>query len=202
MSDLRPVADAGPPRAALPFELSRSDQVIGAEYRAITETVRGLLVLHDGQLTVQWRRERTTDRYGTEVRSDRELEPVRATTVPLIALATARVERRWFRRGVQVVITAADLAAFDAIAGQDGLQLEHPGELRLPVAASARREADAFASELELAIAELALSRAESTRPALAPSSLDVSGQAARSSAGADRSTSPTDRHPVLDSVE
>jgi hypothetical protein len=167
MSDLRPAVDIGPPRAALPFELSRSNQVIGAEYRMITETIRGLIVLHDGQIAVQWRRERQTERYGAEVRSDRELEAVRATVVPLGALATVRVERRRWRRSMDLVITASDLAAFDALAGQEGLQLAHPGELRLPVAPSARGQADEFASELALAIAQLALTRVEASASTL-----------------------------------
>lgn len=150
-----------PARAALPFVLTRTEQVFGAEYRVIEETLQGLLVLQGEQLTVQWRREQQTNRYGEEIRSDRAIDAVRTTAVPLAALASARLDERWWRRQASLVITAADLAAFDGVAGADGLQLDHPGELRVPVARAAREQARSFTNELEFALAEIAMQRAE-----------------------------------------
>jgi hypothetical protein len=156
-----------PARAALPFVLTRTDKVYGEEFRVTEETLQGLLVLQGDQLQLQWRREQQTNRYGTEVRSDRAIDPVRATAVPLSALSSARLEERWWRRSAWLVIMAADLAAFDGVAGADGLQLDHPGELRVPVARAAREQARSFVNELEYALAELAMQRAEADEPRL-----------------------------------
>lgn len=173
-SDPTDAEAALPARAAFPFVLTRSDQVFGEETRITTETLQGLLVLQGGQLQVQWRREQQTNRYGMEVRSDRAIDPVRATAVPLGALSSARLEERWWRRGAWLVIMAADLAAFDGVAGADGLQLDHPGELRVPVARAAREQARSFVSELEYALAELAIQRAEAAEPRLPRSRREV----------------------------
>jgi hypothetical protein len=158
-----PSADGSqaPARAALPFVLSRKQQVYGAEYQVTRETLHGLLVLQGEQLTVQWRREQQTNRYGQEVRSDRAIDAVRTTAVPLTALTSARLEERWWRRSASLVLTAADLAAFDAVAGTDGLQLDHPGELRVPIVRAAREQARSFTNELEYVLAEMAMRRAE-----------------------------------------
>lgn len=166
-SDPADAEAALPARAALPFVLTRTDQVFGAEYRVTEETMQGLLVLQGDQLQVQWRREQQTNRYGTEVRSDRAIDPVRATAVPLGALSAARLEERWYRRRAWLVIVAADLAAFDGVAGADGLQLDHPGELRVPIVRAARERARSFVNELEYALAELAMQRAEAAAPRL-----------------------------------
>ncbi len=165
-----PVAHStAPPRAALPFVLTRTEQVFGAEYRVIEETLQGLLVLQGEQLTVQWRREQQTNRYGEEIRSDRAIDAVRTTAVPLTALTSARLDERWWRRQSSLVITASDLAAFDGVAGADGLQLDHPGELRVPVARAAREQARSFVNELEYALAEVAMRRAEADDVRVSP---------------------------------
>jgi hypothetical protein len=150
--------------AALPFTLRRGQDVVGAsEITSTRETVHGLLRLDGDRLIVQWRVARSTDRVGREIRTDHEMEPVREVTVPLSALAAARVRRVWWRwpPGSRIVLTAADLRAFEEIAGGGGLQLSHPAELSLPIRRADRLTALEFAGELELAVAERALAAAE-----------------------------------------
>jgi hypothetical protein len=156
--------------AALPFVLRRSDDVVGlTEITSTTETVHGLLRLEPDQLRVQWRVGRATERVGRQIRTDRELEAVREVVLPLSALASARVRWSWRRwpPGRRLVLTAADLAAFEQIAGAGGLLLDHPAELELRVPRPNLGEAREFCADLELALSELALRAAES-RPHLA----------------------------------
>ena len=150
--------------AALPFTLRRSKDVIGAgEITSTQETVHGLLRLDGERLLIQWRTSRAIDRVGTEIRTDNELEPVRELRLPLSALAGAEV--RWsrlpWRRGGQLLLTAADLLAFDELAGKDGLQLKHPAQFEIRIGRESRFAALEFASELELALADRALRLAE-----------------------------------------
>jgi hypothetical protein len=146
---------------ALPFVLKRSDDVIaGAEITTTAETVHGLLRLDRDRLRIQWRMSRETSRVGTEIRSDKELGAVREVVVPLDALAAASVRLwRWFPWRVRFVLTAADLRAFEEVAGEQGLRLDHPAELVLRIRPSDRLAAEEFASELELAIAERSMQR-------------------------------------------
>jgi hypothetical protein len=159
-----------PHSAALPFVLHRSHDAIGLHdsvgIREITsthETVHGLLRLEGDRVYVQWRVARSTDRVGKEIRTDREVEPVREVTLPLSAIAGAGVQWRWWKwpPGPYLVLTAADLRAFEEVAGAAGLNLDHPAELALRLRRADREIGTAFASDLELAVAERALAAAE-----------------------------------------
>jgi hypothetical protein len=147
----------GPHNAALPFTLKRERQVIGSrEIVTTTEKVHGLLRLHGDTLTIQWRVARSTDTIGTEIRTDEEVDPVREVTIPLAGIAGATVRQHWtdFFRGPRLILTAADLRAFEDIAGFAGLQLDHPARLTLRLRKPDRLAAHEFAAELQLALAE------------------------------------------------
>lgn len=152
-----------PHSAAVPFILHRSHDVVGA--LAITstkETVHGLLRLDGDRLVVQWRIARSTDHVGMEIRTDRQVDPVREVVVPLSAVAGAAVRWRWsWPPGAYLVLTAADLRAFEAVAGAAGLSLDHPAELALRLRGADRVLGAEFAAELELAIAGRELEGAE-----------------------------------------
>lgn len=98
-----------------------------------------------------------------QIRTDRELEAVRELSVPLTALAGARVRWSWrhWPPGVHLVLTAGDLRAFEEIAGEGGLRLDHPAQLAIRVPYAQRMAAQDFASRLELALADHALRDAE-----------------------------------------
>ncbi len=151
-----------PHTAAVPFHLKRSSDVFGAaSYTSTTETIHGLVRLDGDRLIFQWRLARKTDHYGTEMRSDQEYEAVREVEIPLEAVAGASVRRRWWEvlAGPKLVLTAADLRAFEEVAGEGGLRLKHPAELVVRLHRSDRMLAVEFAAELALAVAERALER-------------------------------------------
>ena len=152
-----------PHSAALPFVLHRSHDSVGIrEITSTHETVHGLLRLDGDQIHVQWRVARSTDRVGMEIRTDREVEPVREVSVPLSAIAGAAVRWRWkWPPGPYLVLTAADLRAFEEVAGAAGLSLDHPAELALRLRRADRPLGSEFAGDLELAVAERALAAAE-----------------------------------------
>lgn len=146
--------------AALPFTLVRGDDVLSGEgYTATWETVHGLLRLEADELLIQWRVARETSHMGVEMRSDTELEPVREVAIPLRGVAGAVVRRRWWEwfKAPRLVLTAADLRAFEGVTGEQGLRLSHPAELVLPLRRSDRLAAEEFSAELALAVAELAV---------------------------------------------
>jgi hypothetical protein len=152
-----------PHLAAIPFLLERSHDVIGREITSTSETIHGLLRLDGARLVVQWRLERTTERIGSEIRSDREVEPVREVVLPLESVAGAQLRTSiwpWIRRA-RLVLTAADLRAFEPIAGAAGLEVDHPAELTLFVRRADLAIAGEFVGELELAIAERGVALAE-----------------------------------------
>ena len=155
-----------PHSGALPFLLRRSDDVIGEHgITSTSETVHGLLRLDGERLMIQWRLARQTDQVGRQIRTDREVEPVREVELPLAALAAASVRLSWWpwRKdgGARLVLTAADLRAFEQIAGEGGLKLDHPAELVVRVRRGDRMAAIEFAGELELALAERTLRAAD-----------------------------------------
>ncbi len=83
---------------ALPFTLHRSNGVIsGKEITSTVETIHGLLRVDSDSLVLQWRVQRRTDRVGAEIRSDRELDPVREASIPIASVSGAAV--RWPRWG-------------------------------------------------------------------------------------------------------
>jgi hypothetical protein len=153
--------------AALPFTLTRSDSVVGEEIVSTTERVHGLLRLDGERLVLQWRVSRSTQRVGSEIRTDRETEPVREVEIPLAALAGATVRWVWWRwpPGRYLALTGADLRAFEEAARTGGLQLDHPAELLVQVRRADFLAAREFAGELDLAIADRALRAAEAARP-------------------------------------
>jgi hypothetical protein len=153
--------------AALPFMLARSQDVVGvSEITSTTERVHGLLRLDGEELVIQWRVARSTDRVGArEIRTDRVLEPVREVVLPLHYVAGAAVRWRWWEwpPGPRLLLVAADLHAFEDIAGSAGLRLDHPAELAFRVRHRDRLAAREFAGDLAMALADLAIRTAEQT---------------------------------------
>jgi len=142
--------------AALPFHLKRAhEQFTMSDFTTTTERIHGLLRLEKDRLVVQWRLARTTERMGAaSMSTDRELEEVREITLPLTAVAGARVRRRWWQIAPSLVLRAADLQAFDGVAGQEGLALDHPAEMVLRLRRRDRLAAEEFTAELALALAQ------------------------------------------------
>ncbi len=158
-----------PPSAAPPFSLRRSSDVItAATITSTTETVHGLLRLEGDRLLVQWRVARKIEHIGGEIRSDEELEAVREVTLPLSAVAGAAVRRSWWGPlgSPRLVLTAADLRAFEPLTGPEGLSLTHPAELVVRLRRGDGLPAEEFAAELALALAQRTVEEGES-RPAL-----------------------------------
>lgn len=151
-----------PHSAAVPFLLQRKHDVVGWEITSTRETVHGLLRLDGGSLYVQWRVAKSTSHVGMEIRTDNEVGPVREVVIPLTAVAGATVRWNWrWPPGPCLVLTAADLRAFEEVAGAAGLSLDHPAELVLRLRRSDRARGLEFAGELELALAERAIAAAE-----------------------------------------
>jgi hypothetical protein len=152
-----------PHSAALPFVLRRSSDVVGGlEITSTRETIHGLLRLDGDQLHIQWRVARSTDHVGMQIRTDKQVEPVREVVLPLSAVAGAAVRWRWrWPPGLYLVLTAADLRAFEEVAGVAGLSLDHPAELELKLRGEDRAAGNEFVGELELALAERELAAAE-----------------------------------------
>ena len=151
-----------PHSAAIPFLLRRRHDVVGLAITTTRETVHGLLRLDGDTLHVQWRVAKSTDYVGMEIRSDKEVGPVREVAIPLSAIAGAVVKWQWrWPPSPYLVLTAADLRAFEEVAGAAGLSLDHPAELVLRLRRSDRDVGVEFVGELELAIAERAIAAAE-----------------------------------------
>lgn len=173
---------------ALPFVVQRRKDVVvrpaadgstRGSFTSTAETVDGLLILEGDHVVVQWSVARKTDHVGGEIRSDSEIEPVQEVVLPLGGIATPRLRwtwRRWRRRW-QVVVTAADLRTLEPLADAGGLQLAHAGQLIIDVRSGDRDAAAAFVKELDFALADEALRRAEAI-DAGRPSSLDGSAPA------------------------
>lgn len=145
--------------SALPFTVRRSQDVIGKDGVTSTrETVYGLLRLAGDNLVVQWQVARQTERIGAEIRTDEEIDALKEVVVPLESVAGAVVRRRWrlWRRAFEIVLTGADLRAFEELTGVGGLRLAHPAELVLQLRRTDRVAAEEFGADLSLAVAELA----------------------------------------------
>lgn len=169
-----------PHSAAVPFVIHRKHDVVGFEITSTKETVHGLLRLDGDELHIQWRVARKTERVGWQIRTDTEVEPVREVTVPLSAVGGATVRRRWrWPPVIYLVLTAADLRAFEEVAGAAGLSLDHPAELALRLRGADLELGHEFVGELELALAERALAAAEGKEQLRATASAEgVGGRA------------------------
>jgi len=156
-----------PHSAALPFHLRRSRDVLGAsKITTTTEKIHGLLRLEKAELVIQWRLTRETQTLGPEIQTEEEMEPVREVSLPIGAVAGATIQRPWwaFGGGLRLVLTAADLRAFDVIAGEAGLRLSHPAELVLRLRRQDALAAQEFAAETALALAEHSLKASDDRR--------------------------------------
>ena len=149
-----------PEGAAVPFSLRRSHEVVaGLEVTSTTETIDGLLRLEPTQLVIQWRIHRATDLVGMEIRTDQEVEPVQETSIALAGLSGAEVTGTWwaFGRRPRLILRAADLKAFEPLAGPMGLALTHPARLEVRIQPNDADAARGFAADLGLAIGDRAL---------------------------------------------
>ncbi len=146
--------------SAVPFTFKRSSDLYtsGGVYESTTEIAHGLMRLEADRLVVQWRLEvRTEAMKGAAYETREKIEPVKEIVIPLAQVAGAFVpQRRWWKlAGPRLVITAADLLAFEKIAGQQGLKLKHPSKLVLRIKRADRLIAEEFAAELALTLARL-----------------------------------------------
>jgi hypothetical protein len=156
---------------AVPFVVRREQGTVrGFSVTATTEVTHGLLRLVAGRVVAQWSTARETSRAGWEISVDHERLPVQEVEIPLEGLAGAQVRWRflpWPPRW-QLVVHAADLRAFERLAGQLRLPQSHPAELVLDLRAADRAAAREFAADLTLALAEEAVRLAErDSRPVL-----------------------------------
>ncbi len=147
--------------SAVPFTLKRSRDLFtsGGGYQTTTETAHGLVRLEAERLVIQWRLAlQTALMKGARYETREEIEPVKEIVIPLAKVASATVPEGWWRTlvGPRLVITAADLVAFEEIAGQQGLKLKHPSKLVLRIKRADRLIAAEFAAELALGVARLA----------------------------------------------
>jgi len=146
--------------ASLPFVIRREHGVVGNhEITSTREELHGLLRLDGDRLLIQWRSTREVSRVGREIRTDRDLAPIRDVALPLTGIAGAHIRHVWrgWRRRAVLVLTAADLRAFEELTGSadaPGLVLEHPAELLLELRPVDDAPARSFVSELSLALAE------------------------------------------------
>ena len=159
-------------RAAVPFVLKRGDDVMtSTSVESTRETIHGVLRLESERIVLQWRLDRKTEVMGgSGIHTDQEFEPVREVEVPLDGVAGAVVRAGWLSWfvGLKLVLTASDLAAFDVVAGGEGLRMDHPAQLHVGLRRRDRLLAEEFCAELALVLAERSL-----PGPALA----DPSGQ-------------------------
>lgn len=147
---------------ALPFTLKRSEDVIDmTDFSVTTETIHGLLRLEERALVMQWRVARKIETMSGELRTDQEVEAVREVSIPLegVAGSSVRMPRWWPWGAPRFVLTASDLQAFEAVAGESGLKLAHPAELVLRIRRTDRLAAEEFSAELAMAVAKHALAR-------------------------------------------
>ncbi len=156
--------------SAVPFHLARgADEFTASTVTSTKEVIHGLLRLEGDRLVFQWRAARHTDHIGAaSIRSDEELEAVRELVVPLAGVAGVELRRRWWLpwSAPHLVLRAADLRAFEEVAGEGGLRLDHPAELVLPLRRADRLAAEEFTAEVALAVAERELASGGGAREA------------------------------------
>ena len=170
----RPVGNPSPGQASstalasVPFVLKRSSTLLGSDsYTTTRETAHGLLRLQPERLVVQWRTAVRTESIGSKSWTSKdEIEPAQEVAIPLGDVSSATVPRsRWGPiRAPRLVLTVADLVAFDQVAGRKGLRSKHPAKLVLRIKRADRLLAEEFAAELMLARARLAEGAGASVR--------------------------------------
>ena len=148
-------------RAAVPFVLKRGEDVMtNTSVESTRETIHGVIRLESEQVVLQWRLDRKTEVMGgTGIRTDQEFEPVREVAVSLDGVAGATVRAGWigWLLGPKLVLTASDLAAFEVVAGAEGLRMDHPAQLHVRIRRRDRLIAEEFCAELALVLAERSL---------------------------------------------
>jgi hypothetical protein len=133
-----------------------TDVISGLSVSTTVERTHGLLRVDGGLLVVQWRMTRSTEKVGTEIRTDEEVGEIQEAAVPLTAIAACAVRHpwpQWFRKP-RLDLTAADLRAFETLVGAGGFERRHPALLTLTLQRADRLAAEEFAADLALAIAE------------------------------------------------
>lgn len=155
---------------AVPFHFFSADESVRiGPFHGMTvreRTISGLLSLGADAVTVQFQVARgLVHMGGGGLVTERTTEPVQECVVPLTALADLRVQRpRWRTRAdFTLVLVAKDLRAFEQIPGANG------HELALRVAGRNRDDAEEFASELQLALADEAVRLSDADRPLALP---------------------------------
>jgi hypothetical protein len=122
----------------------------------------------------------------TSLSSDEEFGAVREVAVPLAGVAGAVVRRKWWQlfSGPRIVLKAADLQAFEEVAGEGGLRLGHPAEMVLKLRRGDLLAGEEFAAELELAVAQRGLEadhraqlRPAESEPPMGPAELQGGGE-------------------------
>ena len=93
--------------------------------------------------------------------------PVREASIPVASVSGAVVRwPRWGRsRPGRLVLTAADLRAFEGLTEPGGFELAHPAQLVLEVRREDKDAARELATQIELTIADHALRIAEGDTP-------------------------------------
>lgn len=145
-------------QATVPFHLRKSSDVYSStSITTTTERIHGLLRLDGDQVIIQWRLSRQTDHLGAaSMHSTEELEAVQEVVLAVSSVSAAVVKRsRWNPwGGGRLVMRAADLRAFEGVAGQGGMKLQHPAEIVLRLRREDLLAAEEFAAELTLCLAE------------------------------------------------
>ena len=78
--------------ASLPFVIRREHGVVGThEITSTREELHGLLRLDGDRLLIQWRSTREVSRVGREIRTDRDLAPIRDVALPLTGIALSLI---------------------------------------------------------------------------------------------------------------
>ena len=146
---------------AVPFSVPLSEQILssdaGLTYVTAKRRVHGVARVDDDRLVLQLAESRAVVQL-TEmgVTQRMESDPVAERAIPLALVGDARLRRHWL--WWQLVLTAADLRAFEGLPGAEGV------ELRLRVDRRHRALAEELVGTLQLALAELAVQRAEGRR--------------------------------------
>jgi len=150
----------------VPFRLRRPRTLASpGDITAIREIVHGTIRLDRSQLAIEWWIDRITDRLGREIRTDREATPRHRITLPIAGLARVTLVRDpWWRRPrrVRLTLEARDQRVFAPLAGSDGLVTADPTTVVVRLRPGDHEAGRELATDLGLAIGDLALREASS----------------------------------------